>query len=318
MDSGSDPPGTIKVTGSRWLNGSDRKTITGPQLQQLKSHLIFTFLIHQFKEMKRIGVLLWSSNAVLSRQFQSPNLFRSFSASTFPVTDNRLNLNTSESIDDFEQRIFGGGSRSSSDAFYRQLDKAEKKAHGFGMANLSGMGNKPSFMGGVDGHSTLFDGKDDDLKRAATYFEFDFQEVLKEDYAFRPDVNFLGGMTYDTKDLDLRKPEVRKPARRLEFETTTEDVLLKADFRNVEFLANFITEAGVIIKRSKTGISAKAQRKVAREIKTARAFGLMPFTTMGTKQFKYGNTMQDEDRDFEYEATYEHSFVNGVDDSVDA
>ncbi|KAL6504508.1 hypothetical protein OROGR_026431 [Orobanche gracilis] len=187
-------------------------------------------------------------------------------------TDNMLNLNSSESIDDFEQRIFGDGSRPSSNAFYRQLDKAEKKAHGFGMGNSYGMGNKPSFMGGLDGHSTLFDGKDDDLKRAATYFEFDFHEVLKEDYAFRPDVNFLGGMTYDTKDLDLRKPGVRKPARRLEFETTTEDVLLKADFRNVEFLANFITEAGVIIKRSKTGISAKAQRKVAREIKTARAF----------------------------------------------
>ncbi|KAL6504897.1 hypothetical protein OROHE_023655 [Orobanche hederae] len=288
------------------------------ELQQLKNHILFTFLIYHFKEMKRIGAALWSSNAVLSRQFQSPNLFRSFSASTFPGTDNRLNLNTSESIDDFEQRIFGDGSRPSSNAFYRQLDKAEKKAHGFGMGSSSGMGNRPSFMAGLDGHSTLFDGKDDDLKRAATYFEFDFHEVLKEDYAFRPDVNFLGGMTYDTKDLDLRKPGVRKPARRLEFETTTEDVLLKADFRNVEFLANFITEAGVIIKRSKTGISAKAQRKVAREIKTARAFGLMPFTTMGTKQFKYGNTMQDGDHDFEYEATYERSFVNDDDDPVDA
>ncbi|KAL6504554.1 hypothetical protein OROGR_026477 [Orobanche gracilis] len=295
--------------------------------------------------MKRISAALWSSNAVLSRQFQSPNLFRFFSANTFPAinrqshqivtdgirslsnpielefsdsTDNMLNLNSSESIDDFEQRIFGDGSRPSSNAFYRQLDKAEKKAHGFGMGNSYGMGNKPSFMGGLDGHSTLFDGKDDDLKRAATYFEFDFHEVLKEDYAFRPDVNFLGGMTYDTKDLDLRKPGVRKPARRLEFETTTEDVLLKADFRNVEFLANFITEAGVIIKRSKTGISAKAQRKVAREIKTARAFGLMPFTTMGTKQFKYGNTMQDGDHDFEYEATYERSSINDDDDPVDA
>lgn len=52
---------------------------------------------------------------------------------------------------------------------------------------------------------------------------------------------------------------------------------------------------------AKTGISAKAQRKVAREIKTARAFGLMPFTTMGTKPFKFGKTMEDLDEDFEYE-----------------
>lgn len=107
--------------------------------------------------------------------------------------------------------------------------------------------------------------------------------------------------------------------------------------QNVRFLAKFITEAGIIIKRkqvrlhvsrfslawfnmirndvllvnmmkpsfclslAQTGISAKAQRKIAREIKTARAFGLMPFTTMGTKAFQYGKTMENRDQDFEYE-----------------
>ncbi|CAJ1972294.1 unnamed protein product [Sphenostylis stenocarpa] len=54
-----------------------------------------------------------------------------------------------------------------------------------------------------------------------------------------------------------------------------------------------------------TGISAKAQRKVAREIKTARAFGLMPFTTMGTKSFIFGRTMKNLDEDFEYESKIE-------------
>lgn len=48
-----------------------------------------------------------------------------------------------------------------------------------------------------------------------------------------------------------------------------------------------------------TGISAKAQRKVAREIKTARAFGLMPFTTMGTKAFVHGKSMENLDKDFD-------------------
>ncbi|XP_077237856.1 uncharacterized protein LOC143879384 isoform X3 [Tasmannia lanceolata] len=49
---------------------------------------------------------------------------------------------------------------------------------------------------------------------------------------------------------------------------------------NVRFRANFLTEPGIIIKRSQTRSSAKAQRKVGRMIKIARAFGLMPFTMM--------------------------------------
>lgn len=186
------------------------------------------------------------------------------------------------------------------DSFYRKLDKAEKRAHdGFGIAGLGG-----------DGYNSLIDGMEYKLKKAATYFEFDPVEVVNEDYTFRPDVNFQSGMTYDTKDLDLRNPGVRKPNKRMEFETTTEEVLREADFRNVKFLARFLTEAGIIIKRSKTGISAKAQRKVAREIKTARAFGLMPFTTMGTKHFRYGDSMENMDNDFAYEASYDHTFVD--------
>lgn len=62
----------------------------------------------------------------------------------------------------------------------------------------------------------------------------------------------------------------------------------------------------------KTGISAKAQRKVAREIKTARAFGLMPFTTMGKKSFVFGRTMEDLDADYEYEI-YDSSMNAGAD-----
>lgn len=106
--------------------------------------------------------------------------------------------------------------------------------------------------------------------------------------------------------------------------------------QNVRFLANFITDAGIIIKRSKvnflnnneqvelstfvlcyrfntsqTGISAKAQRKVAREIKTARAFGLMPFTTMGTKSFIFGRTMENLDKDFEYEVFDDNADADG-------
>ncbi|XP_059281364.1 uncharacterized protein LOC132035063 [Lycium ferocissimum] len=179
----------------------------------------------------------------------------------------------------------------------------------------------------------LKNGMDSKLKESARYFECDPDEVEKDDYAYTADMAFWPGNTYEIKytlfssfvlcgkskimdafhyylqDLDLRKPGVRKPFKRDEFETTTEEVLRKADFRNVRFLANFITEAGILNKRSKTGISAKAQRKIARGIKTARAFGLMPFTTMGTKQFVFGRTMEDLDADYEYEM-YDPNFVD--------
>lgn len=66
----------------------------------------------------------------------------------------------------------------------------------------------------------------------------------------------------------------------------------------------------------KTGISAKAQRKVAREIKIARAFGLLPFTTMGTKQFVFGQTMEDRDEDFQMDGFQSRAGVDDIQDPV--
>ncbi|XP_042066216.1 uncharacterized protein LOC121809573 isoform X1 [Salvia splendens] len=248
--------------------------------------------------MRLLRNALRSANAALSHQSQTPRVVRSFSASASRLNDDWGGLNWSGSFGDSQQDDSGDGNASSMAAFYKKLENAEKKHDRFGLQGGFG-----------DSMNSLADGMEYKLKQAASYFEFDPLEVTRDDYSFRPDVNFQSGMSYDTKDLDLRKPGVRKPTKRMEFETTTEEVLREADFRNVKFLAKFITEAGIINKRSKTGISAKAQRKVAREIKTARAFGLMPFTTMGTKQFRYGDTMEDMDRDFEFESTYDHNFV---------
>lgn len=237
--------------------------------------------------------------------------------STYPrfggVHNDSQNSNSFETNDDFERRIFSGLSGEDSSSFYRKLDRIEKARTGPGMdADLHGFG-----PGDEDNESfsTLNDGLEGKLKKAATYFEVNDDEIEEDGYCFRPDSNLRHGMTYTPQDLDLRRPAVWKPVRQAEFEVTTEEVLRKADFRNVRFLANFLTDAGIIIKRSKTGISAKAQRKVAREIKTARAFGLLPFTTMGTKAFVFGKTMEDLDQDFMVE-TYDDPGDVDVEDSI--
>ncbi|CAH1446954.1 unnamed protein product [Lactuca virosa] len=260
-------------------------------------------------EMKLVQGVLRSLAAGISPSCHGFSITRALATSSASAIDPYANTNTSETLDDFERSIFGDlpGSSLTSSSFFQKLDQ-QKKA--LDRSRMNGPSRRSGFLDGLDDSFTsLTDGMDGKLKEAATYFEYDMNEIEKDDYKFRSDVTFWPGNTYDVKDLDLTKPGIRKPSKRLEFEVTTQEVLQKADFRNVRFLANFITEAGVIIKRSKTKISAKAQRKIAREIKTARAFGLMPFTTMGTKHFIYGRTMQDLDKDYEYEV-YEQNFVD--------
>ncbi len=51
----------------------------------------------------------------------------------------------------------------------------------------------------------------------------------------------------------------------------------KIDYKNVELLRNFITEAGKISPRRTTGVSPIYHRKIVREIKKARMIALLPF-----------------------------------------
>ncbi|KAL5580736.1 hypothetical protein UlMin_013178 [Ulmus minor] len=263
--------------------------------------------------MRVVRFALLSFKDGLSRRFQQqPFVIRTLSTNSNSgggIDDNQ-STNSFESADDFERRIFDSSGKSFGDsserdakteAFFQKLDRLGKAGDRYSSKFSPGSGS--SVLDGLDeSFDTLQDGMEGKLEEAATYFEFDPDEMMEDDYSFRPDMNFDMGMTYTTKDLDLTKPGVRKPRKRAEFTVSTEEVLRKADFRNVRFLANFLTVAGILIKRSQTGISAKAQRKVAREIKTARAFGLMPFTTMGTKPFVFGKTMEDLDEDYEYES----------------
>lgn len=69
-----------------------------------------------------------------------------------------------------------------------------KFSEGSGFSILDGLG---------ESFNTLSDGMDGKLKKAATYFEFDADEIAKEDYAFRPDMTFRPRMTYNTKVYEI-------------------------------------------------------------------------------------------------------------------
>ena len=49
------------------------------------------------------------------------------------------------------------------------------------------------------------------------------------------------------------------------------------DYKKPEILSRFISERGKIIARSRSGICAKHQRALAKEVKRARYLALLPF-----------------------------------------
>ena len=50
-------------------------------------------------------------------------------------------------------------------------------------------------------------------------------------------------------------------------------------FKDVAVLSRYLSERGRIISRARTGICAKHQRQIAREIKRARHLALLPFVS---------------------------------------
>ncbi|KAJ2852687.1 hypothetical protein IWW36_000044 [Coemansia brasiliensis] len=51
------------------------------------------------------------------------------------------------------------------------------------------------------------------------------------------------------------------------------------EYKNTLMLSSFVTEMGKIKPRYQTGLSAKSQRRVAKAIRRARSFGLIPVTS---------------------------------------
>ena len=59
------------------------------------------------------------------------------------------------------------------------------------------------------------------------------------------------------------------------------DVPVAFDYKDVKTLLRFIDPYGQIESIGKTGLTAKQQRQLAREIKRARHLALMPFVSQG-------------------------------------
>lgn len=118
-------------------------------------------------------------------------------------SSDKPNSRSLESADDFERRIFGGSSGSSSrtDAFFRKFDRLQQGRSG---SSLGSEENSETWDSLKDIHDTLDDGMDNKLKREATYFEYDSEECDQEDYSFRPDMNFQPGTTYEVKVSDTK------------------------------------------------------------------------------------------------------------------
>ena len=55
------------------------------------------------------------------------------------------------------------------------------------------------------------------------------------------------------------------------------DLIKKINYKEYKFLRKFITDQGKIIPAHVTGVSAKYQRMITKEIKKARILALMPF-----------------------------------------
>ena len=55
------------------------------------------------------------------------------------------------------------------------------------------------------------------------------------------------------------------------------DGVHEIDYKDVNFLKNYITETGKIIPSRITGITARAQRQLAKAIKYARFIGVLPY-----------------------------------------
>lgn len=76
----------------------------------------------------------------------------------------------------------------------------------------------------------------------------------------------------------------RRRGRRRRAPVFTPQEVATIDYKDVDRLKKLISDRGRIEPRRKTGLTAKDQRKVAREIKRARQVALLPYTADHMRQ----------------------------------
>ena len=69
---------------------------------------------------------------------------------------------------------------------------------------------------------------------------------------------------------------MKNPMRGKAAETS---LLRRARAEDARFLTQFVSDTGKIYPKRRLGVSAKAQRKIAKTIKTARQMGILPYTS---------------------------------------
>lgn len=63
--------------------------------------------------------------------------------------------------------------------------------------------------------------------------------------------------------------------------TADPQLAAELDYKNPDLLKRYVTDRGRIVPRRISGVCAFYQRKLAREIKRARAIGLLPYAAKG-------------------------------------
>ncbi len=61
---------------------------------------------------------------------------------------------------------------------------------------------------------------------------------------------------------------------------------IEPSYKDLETLRRFLSPRGKVLSAEKTGLSAKNQRKVAKEIKIARYLGLLPYTAYQSEKLR--------------------------------
>ena len=136
------------------------------------------------------------------------------------------------------------------------------------------------------GRARAEDGADETASRLASAAsgtrEVERPARLRRDRLYYP------GQNYEPSDLAAQTARtapvrhtaagktVKNPMRGKAVEAT---LLERAAYEDARFLTQFVSDTGKIYPKRRLGVSAKAQRKIARAIKTARQMGILPYTS---------------------------------------